>query len=229
MGKTLDYTVEQISLILHEGRSKPPEFRYPTLIAAFSGARVGEIADATTHDIYRVGDMWVLDIRADYREEGQEIKNEPSIRIFPLHPQVIAEGFIDYWRSLPPGPLFPQFSLGQDNRRGDAASREISEWIRGLGEQFKDPSPKLRYKPNHSFRNYAKTHWRNARVEEEVHDAITGHGSSKDESRNYGEYELRLMLDAIEKLPNPLVQGRADLLKQSREAKGPVTSSEAVE
>ena len=55
------------------------------------GGAVGEIADATTHDVYRVGDMWVLDIRADYREKGQEIKNEPSIRIFPLHRQIIEE------------------------------------------------------------------------------------------------------------------------------------------
>jgi integrase len=208
MGKTLGYSVEQVWLILREGRNQPPEIRYPTLIAAFSGARVGEIADATTHDVYRVGDMWVLDIRADYREKGQEIKNEPSIRIFPLHQQIIEEGFIDYWQSLSPGPLFPAFSLGQDNRRGDAASRNISEWVRSLG--IKNPSPKLRYKPNHSFRNYVKTQWRNAKIEEETHDAITGHGSSKDESRNYGEYELKLMLEAIEKLPNPLVRGGAD-------------------
>jgi integrase len=209
LGKTLGYSVEQVGLILREGRNQPPEIRYPTLIAAFSGARVGEIADATTHDVYRVGDMWVLDIRTDYREKGQEIKNEPSIRIFPLHQQIIEEGFIDYWQSLSPGPLFPAFSLGQDNRRGDAASRNISEWVRSLG--IKNPSPKLRYKPNHSFRNYVKTQWRNAKIEEETHDAITGHGSSKDESRNYGEYELNLMLEAIEKLPNPLVQGGADL------------------
>jgi hypothetical protein len=209
MTKTLGYSVKQVELILREGRNQPPHIRYPTLIAGFSGARVGEIADATTYDVYIVGDMYVLDIRTDYREEGQEIKNETSIRRFPLHQQIIAEGLIDYKQSLPPGPLFPAFSLGQDNRRGDAASREISEWIRGLG--IKDPSPKLRYKPNHSFRNYAKTQWRNAHVEEETHDAITGHGSSKDESRNYGEYELKLMREAIEKLPNPLVHGNADL------------------
>jgi integrase len=98
LGKTLGYSVEQVGLILREGRNQPPEIRYPTLIAAFSGARVGEIADATTHDVYRVGDMWVLDIRTDYREKGQEIKNEPSIRIFPLHQQIIEEGFIDYWQ-----------------------------------------------------------------------------------------------------------------------------------
>jgi len=208
--KTLGYSIEQVAMILREGRNQPSHIRYPTLIAGFSGARVGEIVDATTHDVYRVGDMYVLDIRTDYREEGQEIKNEVSIRRFPLHPQIIAEGFIEYWRSLPPGPLFPAFSLGHDNRRGDAASREISAWIRDdLG--IKDPSPKLRYKPNHSFRNYVKTQWRNARVEEETHDAITGHGSSKDESRNYGEYELKLMLEVVEKLPNPLVQRDADL------------------
>ena len=181
-----------------------PHIRYPTLIAGFSGARVGEIADGTTYDVYIVGEMCVLDIRVDYREEGQEIKNEVSIRKFSLHPQIIAEGLIEYWRSLPPGPLFPAFSLGHDNRRGDAANREISEWIRDdLG--IKDPSRKLRYKPNHSFRNYVKTQWRNAKIEQETHDAITGHGSSKDEWRNYGEYELKLMLEAIETLPNPLM------------------------
>jgi len=210
MVKTLGYSIEQVAMIMRKGRNQPAHIRYPTLIAGFSGARVGEIADATTHDVYMVRDMYVLDIRTDYREEGQEIKNEVSIRKFPLHPQIIAEGFIEYYRSLPPGPLFPTFSLGQDNRRGDAASREISEWIRDdLG--IKDPSPKLRYKPNLSFRNYVKTQWRNAKIEEETHDAITGHGSSKDESRNYGEYELRLMLEAIEKLPNPLVG--ADLVE----------------
>jgi hypothetical protein len=210
MAKTLGYSIGQVAVILREGRNQPSHIRYPTLIAGFSGARVGEIADATTHDIYMVGEMYVLDIRTDYRDERQAIKNEASIRKFPLHPQIIAEGFIEYWQSLPPGALFPAFSLGHDNRRGDAASREISEWIRDdLG--VKDLSPKLRYKPNHSFRNYVKTQWRNAKIEEETHDAITGHGSSKDESRNYGEYELKLMLEAIEKLPNPLAERGADL------------------
>ena len=83
--------------------------------------------------------------------------------------------------------------------------------MRRLG--IKNPSPKLRYKPNHSFRNYVKTQWRNAKIEEETHDAITGHGNSKDESRNYGESELKLMLEAAETLPNPLVQGAADMAK----------------
>jgi len=80
MVKTLGYSIVQVAVILREGRNQPSHIRYPTLIAGFSGARVGEIADATTHDVYMVGDMYVLDIRTDYREEGQEIKNEVSIR-----------------------------------------------------------------------------------------------------------------------------------------------------
>lgn len=80
--------------------------------------------------------MWVLDIRTDYRERGQEIKNEPSIRIFLLHQQIIEEGFIDYWQSLSPGPLFP---LGQDNRRGDAASRDISISASGCAARHQKP------------------------------------------------------------------------------------------
>jgi len=84
------------------------------------------------------------------------------------------------------------------------------EWIRD-DLRIKDSSPKLRYKPNHSFRNYVKTKWRSAGVEKETHDAITGHGSSKDDSRNYGEYELRLMLNSIERLPNPLAEATDDL------------------
>ncbi len=207
-GKTLPYTREQVRLILVKGRNEPPHIRFPTLIGAFSGARIGELADATTHDVYQVNGIWVIDIRTDFRDEGQHIKTESSIRRVPLHPQIIEEGFIGYVRSLPTGPLFPAFSLGQDNRRADAASREISEWVRSLG--IRNPSKTVRYKPNHSFRHYCKTEWRNNKVEEELHDAITGH-SSNSNSRQYGEYELRLMLDAIESLPNPLAETTADL------------------
>jgi len=83
----------------------------------------------------------------------------------------------------------------------------------GAQARHQEPVAEAAYKPNHSFRNYVKTQWRNAKIEEETHDAITGHGNSKDESRNYSESELKLMLEATETLPNPLVQGAADMAK----------------
>jgi len=44
-------------------------------------------------------------------------------------------------------------------------------------------------------------------VKEEIHDAITGHGSDS-EGRRYGIYELRAMAEAIARLPNPLREER---------------------
>jgi hypothetical protein len=101
-GKTLGYSPDQVEMILIAGRSQPPQIRYPTLIGAFSGARIGELAGATTFDVYQLGEIWVIDIRIDFREEDQTIKTESSIRRVPLHPQIIDEGFIDYVRSLWP-------------------------------------------------------------------------------------------------------------------------------
>src|SRR5512133_264665 len=52
-------TAEQINLPealkanMRAARSQPPHIRYPTLIGAFSGARIGELADATTYDVYQ--------------------------------------------------------------------------------------------------------------------------------------------------------------------------------
>jgi hypothetical protein len=57
----------------------------------------------------------------------------------------------------------------------------------------------------HSWRHYFKTVARDV-MEEEISDAITGHGS-KSEGRRYGIYELRLTAEAIAKLPNPLSEG----------------------
>ena len=55
------------------------------------------------------------------------------------------------------------------------------------------------------WRHYFKTVARGL-MEEEISDAITGHGSNS-EGRRYGIYELRLMAAEIAKLPNPLSEG----------------------
>ena len=65
----------------------------------------------------------------------------------------------------------------------------------------------------HSWRHFAKTYFKNdPRVKEEIHDAITGHGSNS-EGRRYGVYELRAMAKAIARLPNPLKQDRPPAIR----------------
>ncbi|MBV8737859.1 MAG: hypothetical protein JO007_11495 [Alphaproteobacteria bacterium] len=49
--------------------------------------------------------------------------------------------------------------------------------MRNLG--IENPSKNGPLQTNHSLRYYCKIEWRNAKTEEELHDAITGHGSSE--------------------------------------------------
>jgi hypothetical protein len=101
-------------------------------------------------------------------------------------------------RSLPRGPLFPQYRKNKYNRRNGSASKQNSEFVRGLGITDR------RKAPMHSWRHYFKTVARGL-IEEPISDAISGHGSES-EGRQYGVYELRLMAAEIAKLPNPLAE-----------------------
>jgi len=96
------------------------EIKWLVYLGAATGARVEELASADTRDVYRIGGIWVLDISVFHRTG--RLKNQTSHRKVPLHSGLIALGFLDYVRSLPPGPLFPMLPLGQGNRRGDAGS-----------------------------------------------------------------------------------------------------------
>ena len=70
----------------------------------------------------RIGSVWVLDI--------PNAKNEGSIRKVPLHPKLIAERFIEYVKSLPPGgPLLPDLTVGKYGRAG-TATKSIGPWMR---------------------------------------------------------------------------------------------------
>ena len=160
------------------------------------------MVEAHTDDIEMIDGRWCLHIREDNRDENQTVKTESSVRTLPLHDEIVRQGFIAYVHSLPRGPMFPQYRTNKYNRRNDYASKVNSEFVRKLG--IKD----RRKAPMHSWRHFAKTYFKNdPLVKEEIHDAITGHGSDS-EGRRYGVYELRAMAEAIARLPNPLQQER---------------------
>ena len=160
------------------------------------------MVEAHTGDIEMIDGRWCLHIREDNREENQTVKTEASVRTVPLHDEIILQGFIEYVHSLPSGPMFRQYRTNKYNRRNDHASKVNSEFVRNLGITDR------RKAPMHSWRHFAKTYFKNdPLVKEEIHDAITGHGSDS-EGRRYGVYELRAMAKAIARLPNPLRQER---------------------
>ena len=103
--------------------------------------------------------------------------------------------------SLGAGPLFPQFKLDRDGRRGTEASHKIGEFVRDECG-VKD----LKKAPNHGWRHFVTGKLRDAGVRLDVAYGITGHGNaSRTEHWAYGEY-VQAMRNAIERLPNPLAK-----------------------
>ena len=135
------------------------------------------------------------------REEGGSVKNLASIRSVPLHPALVAEGFLTYVESLPRGaPLFPKLTPDRFGKRGGNGSKTIGRWVRDkVG--ITDP----RKAPNHSWRHRFADQCKKVGIPRELRFALEGHAAS-DVGDSYGSdgYPLSVLADAITKLPNPL-------------------------
>jgi integrase len=151
-------------------------------------------------DIEKVGDIYVLAIRLDYRDADASLKTEASDRKIPLHPALIEEGFMEYAAGLPKdGLLFPDIPPDRFGRRAGTATKWIGKWVRGtVGITDR------RFDPNHAWRHRFVSECREAGVDEETRNALTGH-SDGSVSRDYGEFYIRTVFyPAIVKLVSPL-------------------------
>jgi integrase len=199
--KRRGYTEENAKRILVAARREnEAHLRWVPWIEAFTGARLDEICGAYVADVYEFGGVWCLDIRLDNRGEDGSLKTEGSERKTALHPALIAEGFLDYVRSLPKdGPLFPGITPDRFGSRAGTGTKTIGRWIR---ERVRIIDP--RKAPNHSWRHYFKSVCRDADIEEEYHDALTGHKGQGGEGRDYGEYYVRKLYREICKIKSPV-------------------------
>ena len=96
------YTLDERIRILTEARKEGPVIRWCQWVAWATGARVSEIAEASTKDVCQIGGMWCIKILLDDREEDASLKNEESHRIVALHSALLAAGFSGLCRSSSP-------------------------------------------------------------------------------------------------------------------------------
>ncbi len=200
------YTLDERIRILTEARKEGPVIRWCQWGAWATGARVSEIAEASTKDVCQIGGMWCIKILLDDREEDASLKNEESHRIVALHSALIdREGFLDYVdsvrREFGEGPLFPMLKPDRDGRRGNPASRRISKWMRNK-LKIKDK----RIAPNHSWRHTFEFVHRNElepATREDTVNHITGRSQGGASGRHYGIYEIRRDRIEIERMPCP--------------------------
>jgi integrase len=165
------------------------------LLGLYHGNRLEEFAQLRREDVRSDGGIWYFDIND---EGGRQIKNEQSRRKVPLHPAILALGFINYVEGAAPKPddmVFPELRPGgPDNKYGYYFTKWWSRYRREIGLYEKG----LDY---HSFRHGVTTKLFAADVSEAIVDELTGHeGKGTSRVVYKKEMPLKILNDAISKV-----------------------------
>ncbi|PZA10985.1 hypothetical protein DNX69_16780 [Rhodopseudomonas palustris] len=186
------------------------------VLSVMTSARLSELAQLRVCDVRRDEGTGIdyLDIND---ERGKTLKAASAKRQVPLHMVLLRIGFLDFvaWRYASDedatAKLFPGLEpTGKGGRIGKSWSKWFNNWRRSklkiVGEDSR--------KDFHSLRHTFKDMCRAARIEEEVHDALTGNsfkGGGKGVGRRYGNgvpLEVRAEVVASLKPPGALLQLR---------------------
>lgn len=121
-------------------------------------------------------------------EAGRSVKTETSLRAVPIHPELVRIGFIEFVDRVrksgdQSARLFPELQQGSKGGFGEAFSKWFGRYKRSLGIDNENSV-------FHSFRHGFKDALRAAGVNEDVNDALTGHGGGNAVARGYGSDDM---------------------------------------
>jgi integrase len=166
--------------------------RWVPFLCAYTGARVGEIAQLRGCDFIKQDGVWAIRITP---EAGST--KSGSARLVPLHSRLREQGVVEMARVFGEGPVFYNRSLG---RGGDPAhpqhkkvGERLAKWVRELG--VNDPH----IQPNHAWRHLFKTLARRAGMNPEIRDVLQGH-APRSIGEQYGDWPLDILSEGIERL-----------------------------
>jgi integrase len=173
------------------------EFKWASLALMFSGARCMEVVQLRHQDIRQVEGIWCFDFKTV--DEGHRVKNLPSVRLVPIHSQLIQLGFLD---SLKPD--------GTDKRAfpliHPKGSLLISMWYSRLLKalSLKRPAVSL-----HSLRHTLTVKLAQARTFPALQNRLLGHAIGKSvEDRVYLAgltFSVKELSEALETVKFPMI------------------------
>lgn len=145
------------------------------LLGLFTGARLAELVQLYVSDIYKMNDVWVIDINDN---DDKELKSEEgSPRIIPIHPTLIDLGFIKYVKHQEKNRVIKLFPCESRNTRGKfgAFSNRFQNYRKKVDVVPSDDKTMVDF---HSFRHLVRTALKDKSIAEDLIDDIIGHSSS---------------------------------------------------
>ncbi len=108
------------------------------LIMLFSGARPAEIGQLAVNDVRQQHGHWIMHVttEGDETAEGKSVKTEGSMRVIPVHPELIRLGFITYHEGRVQEGGTALFPGAVRNLRGQMMadlSREFGRYLTRIG------------------------------------------------------------------------------------------------
>jgi integrase len=177
--------------------------RWAPWLAAYSGARIGEITQLNSSNVVEEETpngrrIWCMRLTPD---DGS-IKTD-EYRLVPIHPHILEQGFLRYVKQRQGKPLFYEPDLARvadpANTQADKAGQRLAAWVRDLGIEG--------VPPNHGWRHRLKTISRKADIDRDVGNYLTGH-SAENVAAEYGDYLVEVLYREVCKLPRYLSETR---------------------
>jgi integrase len=171
--------------------------RWCPWLAAYNGARMGELTQLRGADVFERSGIWAIKISP----EAGSVKNRTP-RTVPLHEHLIEQGFVDFVKASGRGPLFyneakekADYDPTNPKRPRAVKARErLAEWVREIG--VTDPE----LQPNHAWRHTFKKLGDRAGISEKMLDTICGHTQATT-GRSYGEADIADKAEALRRFP----------------------------
>jgi len=197
----IDYFNGSIHAVNKRDEKNQAMFWLP-LVALYSGMRIEEIAQLQITDVRKVEDehsgakAWCFDLN----EEGDDksLKNATSIRLVPIHTELVKMGFMDYYHERRRKGFQTLWNLSKPEGRkySHNIERQLMRYLRKVGVTDSR-------KGFHSFRRTVITVLRdNPMVKKEYREALVGHEMSGTSDQDYfsglGIIPLKSTLEAIQ-------------------------------
>jgi integrase len=172
------FTSEHVRRIFEALNSESQDFKWIVRLLAYHGMRSGEVCQLRCEDVTNLHGVPVLCVHDRYGS----VKNEPSIRDIPIHPECM--GILEFAREViaKHGPDAWLFSSVPAKNQGNA------DWFHKYGGKFLRQTVGItdRRYTMHSFRHLWRTLARECEMPESVSRSLMGHALGKGEHGAYG-------------------------------------------